>query len=373
MISKTFLQIGNPFEVTGGTESYAIIQQLLVPIIIICVLGVTVWMWYSTRKRKSEYPPGIGRPLGWFDIYIKNNISLHGNVRKYDLPFMPDTKEYLREIDYMSDVIDDLEKFVKEKHLFVYEMRSNTSGGILSFGNRGKDITLVSTFPLESDEISYEEPFIEEGAFSTGLDRRRLVQCHKNSRYHDIPTPDGIKDVWTLSPIPDTDVNESKELGFVDTKEEFLKKSHVLQTKVVLNSEHISKVIVQLEMVAIAEKMMESKNSRIDDLEEKLMDAHDKNLELQARMDVYRLMLDEHKIVGLDTQPIFPERGEPWGWHIMFGIAPITGWVLFPNMTRNIEPWMGAAIGMGIIIGIRFMTLRGQRREDERIMAESTA
>lgn len=325
-------------------------------ILFIVVLGIFIYFLRKVMVAKRAYA-GDGFPLGRYEIMIQAGDYLVGNLSRYEIPFLPQTKEYVEQIPYMKKVSQHLEDLVKDGSLFAYEMRL-TNDTIADIKGKSKDILIVSSDNLEDSRISW---YAKDYSRITG-DRAKMVFSYVTSRKHDVTTPDNnVQDVYVISPIPMFDDDGFRKFGFSEAK--FLEQQHTITIKKLAQTKDLGQAVMMMEAVTIAEQKLDLKDERIEQLKDLDDEWQERLMEYRRQIDIAQARHNEQPLMGTTQKPIEYERGDPWGWFIMFAVAPLAAYLIVPEFLNTIPAWVGSIFGLGFMIGFRYLFARREKNQ----------
>jgi len=334
-------------------------------IIFIVFIGIFLFLFRKVWMAKRAFA-GEGDQLGKYDIVIQAGDHLVGNLSRYEMPFLPQTTEYIEQIPYMKKVSKHLEDLVLDGSLFAYEMRL-TDDTIADLKGKSKDVLIISSDDLESSRCSW---MAKDYSRFTG-ERSKVVFSYVTSRKHDVITPDNnVQDVYVISPIPMYSKETEKPFGFSEVS--FLEKQHTIIIKKLAQTKDLAKAVMMMEEVTIAEQKLDLKDERIEELKDMSDQWQEDLMTHRRREDVGQGRLNEQPLMGTTQKAILPERGDPWGWFILFAVSPIAAYLIVPEFAQTIPGWLGSIFGLGFMIGFRYLFARRQKAEELREASGST-
>lgn len=336
------------------TESFGL--ELSMFIMFIVLLAIFGFFFRKVWVAKKAYA-GEGFPLGRYEIMIQAGDYLVGNLSRYEIPFLPQTKEYVEQIPYMKKVSQHLEDLVRDGSLFAYEMRL-TNDTIADIRGKSKDILIISSDNLEDSRISW---YAKDYSRFSG-ERAKLAFSYVTSRKHDCVTPDNnIMDVYVISPIPMFDDEGVRKFGFSEAK--FLERQHSITIKKLMQTKDLGQAVMMMEAVTIAEQKLDLKDERIEQLKDLDDEWQERLMEYRRQLDIAQARHNEQPLMGVTTKVQAFERGDPWGWFVMFAVSPLAAYLIVPEIVTSIPSWLGAVIGLGFMIGFRYMFARREKNQ----------
>lgn len=337
-----------------STESFGLeVAMFILFLFVLAIIGFFIRkVWIAKRAYAGD-----GFPLGKYEIMIQSGDYLVGNLSRYEIPFLPQTKEYVEQIPYMKKVSKHLEDLVSDGSLFAYEMRL-TNDTIADIKGKSKDILIVSSDNLEDSRISW---YAKDYSRFTG-ERPKIAFSYVTSRKHDAVTPDNnIVDVYVISPIPMFDDEGVRKFGFSEAS--FLEKQHSITIKKLQQTKDLGQAVMMMEAVTIAEQKLDLKDERIEQLKDLDDEWQERLMEYRRQLDIGQARQNEQPLMGSTTKVQAYEHGDPWGWFVMFAVSPLAAYLIVPEFLNTIPAWLGAIFGLGFMIGFRYMFARREKNQ----------
>ena len=75
--------------------------------------------------------------------------------------------------------------------------------------------------------------------------------------------------------------------------------------------------------VTIAEQKLDLKDERIEQLKDLDDEWQERLMEYRRQLDIAQARHNEQPLMGVTTKIQAYERGDPWGWFVMFAVSPL--------------------------------------------------
>ena len=130
-----------------------------------------------------------------------------------------------------------------------------------------------------------------------------------------------------------------------------------------MQTKDLGQAVAMMEAVTIAEQKLDLKDQRIEDLKDLEDEWQERLMEKMRREDVNQARLNEQPLMGSTRKFDIPIAGDPWGWFILFAVAPIAAYLIVPEFLKTIPGWFGAIMGLVFMIALRFLFTRREKNQ----------
>lgn len=375
MINIFFLQVGGFFEELGrmiglnpsATEfKIPVVPDIMPYFVIIGIIAVVVLYWRFNKNMK-DFPNAESR-VGKFSFLWMGSYEFTGNVSRLKAPLAPDLLEILMEEPRYKEGIEKLNDLVSRRQLFAYEINLTEWADALHL--KGKDsIILISPVDIAQDQYSWEDTKQKINFGLMAYEQKRYVSLFESTHKFEVEDlNDEIREVIVITPIPrysDAE-NEAMKLG------KDLKELGYEERKLVVNQIGSMKAIAELipRMVGVAKSldMLKTRNISIEKLSELLSDKDDKIAELTNDLSEARAIASMNPLIGERPRKFEPEGRSSILWYLLFGAGGAGGTQLPQNVPElaQLDPMMGAVIGILFVTALFYITHRGNNNNQDR-------
>lgn len=338
-------------------------------IAIIVLIGGVFLLWRINHNVKAF--PNDEERVGKVTFRWQGNYSFMANVSRYTEPILESTMEELKQTPWFEKTAREIEVFVKNKKLVLYQAKMLEWDDILDMRGKKEPALIISSGDIANERYSWED---KRGEFDWGTMRRerpKNVFIHESSRHIVVESVDGNDiDVFLIAPIPRVEAGEDGRIGFDDETQ--LMKSHLIDVEVLPQMKHLAQAVPFLIAVARSNDLIKAKNIQLEKLKDLLESRDDKLNKAQRLNDILRIIGADEPLIGEKPRPPPVPEPFPMPWLAFAGLAGILGTQAPANIPEisTMNPVMAGLIGTGAVIGWAFIMKRKKDRGSEPLLTD---